>query len=265
MSYDPYAVLGVDRTASIVEIEDAWKAAIRRLHPDTQAGADADEEEMATRATARINRAWQTLRDPVRRAAVDLDLRDAETRAGEPSSTTAPPPPRRPADRRGEGTANAGDSDGREGTGTQAETRRPRRVRTTPERERERARRERQAAMRRAASQRTGAARSAAGDHTHRHGDLVSVRGVVAYALLDREGQRISNALVAGTGALLVLVGGPIAPAALVWIAFAFLAVQLITSRRWCHTPASDLWAAGKLAMGWLWDAYRDARAALHG
>lgn len=59
---DPYAVLGVTRLASDAEIHAAYRYAVRRTHPD--AGGDAAAFEA-------VQEAFETLRDPKRRAAWD--------------------------------------------------------------------------------------------------------------------------------------------------------------------------------------------------
>ena len=58
---DPYAVLGVPRTASRDEIARAYRRLAKQHHPD--AGAT-----VTTAAMARINEAWHILSDPIRRA-----------------------------------------------------------------------------------------------------------------------------------------------------------------------------------------------------
>jgi hypothetical protein len=61
---DPYAVLGVTRSANREEIARAYRTLAKRLHPD--AGTD-----VASVAMARVNEAWRILSDPMRRSAWD--------------------------------------------------------------------------------------------------------------------------------------------------------------------------------------------------
>ncbi|MEO8273159.1 MAG: DnaJ domain-containing protein [Chloroflexota bacterium] len=62
---DPYEVLGVPRTASVRQIRAAYLDRARRAHPDLvgQRGLDAMRV---------LNEAWSVLKDPERRAALDL-------------------------------------------------------------------------------------------------------------------------------------------------------------------------------------------------
>lgn len=66
VTVDPYAALGVSRTASREEIARAYRAAVKRSHPDT--GARTSPAQMA-----RITAAWRILGDPVRRARWDRE------------------------------------------------------------------------------------------------------------------------------------------------------------------------------------------------
>lgn len=62
---DPYHVLGVGRDASDDEIRAAFRAAIRRAHPD-RSKAKADHQSITA-----LTDAWRLLHDPVRRASFD--------------------------------------------------------------------------------------------------------------------------------------------------------------------------------------------------
>ncbi|MFF3908029.1 J domain-containing protein [Streptomyces sp. NPDC001848] len=62
---DPYDVLGVDPSASAERITSAYRRLVRRLHPDTRS------EEVTEEALARVLAAYETLRDPAARAALD--------------------------------------------------------------------------------------------------------------------------------------------------------------------------------------------------
>jgi len=77
---DPYAVLSVPRDASEAQIHAAYRAAVRRAHPD--AGGSAG----AFRA---VQDAYEVLRDPARRAAWDGPHRRPPQR---PRPASAPDP-----------------------------------------------------------------------------------------------------------------------------------------------------------------------------
>ena len=62
---DPYKVLQVDPEAERDVIEAAYRRLARKYHPDVSVEADSHEKMIA------INRAWEQLRDPVKRAAAD--------------------------------------------------------------------------------------------------------------------------------------------------------------------------------------------------
>ncbi len=68
---DPYKVLQVDPEADHEVIAAAYKRLARKYHPDVSPDPD------SVARMVRINRAWEMLRDPLRRAAVDR----ARTRA----------------------------------------------------------------------------------------------------------------------------------------------------------------------------------------
>jgi curved DNA-binding protein CbpA len=62
---DPYKVLQVDPEAEEEVIEAAYRRLARKYHPDVAVGPDAQDRMVG------INQAWEMLRDPTRRAAVD--------------------------------------------------------------------------------------------------------------------------------------------------------------------------------------------------
>jgi len=66
-------VLGVARDATPEQIKAAFRAAARRTHPDKNADKPQGE---ADAAMAAINKAWEVLGDPERRAAYDKDGTD---------------------------------------------------------------------------------------------------------------------------------------------------------------------------------------------
>ena len=66
---DPYSVLGVARAASDAEIRAAYHALVAKYHPDRYQGNPL--EDLATEKLAEINRAYEILSDPARRAAYD--------------------------------------------------------------------------------------------------------------------------------------------------------------------------------------------------
>jgi nitrate reductase gamma subunit len=66
---DPYSVLGVARTASDSEIRAAYRALVAKYHPDRHQGNPL--EELAGARMTEINRAYEILSDPARRAAFD--------------------------------------------------------------------------------------------------------------------------------------------------------------------------------------------------
>ena len=66
---DPYSVLGVARTATDAEIRAAYLALVAKYHPDRHQGNPL--EELAGVRMAEINRAYEILSDPTRRAAFD--------------------------------------------------------------------------------------------------------------------------------------------------------------------------------------------------
>ena len=66
---DPYKVLQVDSEAEDEVIQAAYRRLAQKYHPDVATGPDAGDR------MAAINAAWEILRDPSRRAALDLGRR----------------------------------------------------------------------------------------------------------------------------------------------------------------------------------------------
>jgi hypothetical protein len=62
---DPYKVLQVDPEAEDEVIEAAYRRLAKKYHPDVSPGPDAQDR------MVRINQAWEMLKEPIRRAAVD--------------------------------------------------------------------------------------------------------------------------------------------------------------------------------------------------
>jgi curved DNA-binding protein CbpA len=84
VEWDPYVVLNVPRRASSEQIRAAYLSLAARYHPDQHQGNPL--EELASARMAEINRAYELLSDPTRRAAFDAGsqnrtARDAADRA----------------------------------------------------------------------------------------------------------------------------------------------------------------------------------------
>ncbi len=103
---DPYRVLDVDRDASTAAIKRRWRELAREHHPDRAAG-DAPETQRLTARMARINAAYDLLRDPERKA--HYDASPQARRARETDAGTG----RRPQG----GAASGSDAGARPGTG----------------------------------------------------------------------------------------------------------------------------------------------------
>lgn len=70
-SYNFYELLGVSTTASLEEISVAYRRNVAKYHPDINAAPNAQV------LLTMLNEAWETLRDPVRRADYDRTLRNS--------------------------------------------------------------------------------------------------------------------------------------------------------------------------------------------
>jgi curved DNA-binding protein CbpA len=104
---NPYSELEVRHDASDAHIKRRWRELAREHHPDRAAG-DRDETARLTTRMARINAAYDLLRDPVRRAAYDSSPAGRRASGGaarvefddglgpEPRGGPPPPPRTRP-------------------------------------------------------------------------------------------------------------------------------------------------------------------------
>src|SRR5215210_1062977 len=78
---NPYQVLDVPANASASGIKRRWRELAREHHPDRAAG-DTEEAGRLTARMARINAAYDLLRDPVRRANFDASAEGRRARHG---------------------------------------------------------------------------------------------------------------------------------------------------------------------------------------
>ncbi|MEV6504287.1 J domain-containing protein [Streptomyces prunicolor] len=92
-SIDLYAVLGLSKDADLAAIRKAFRARMRQTHPDGRPPEDAAaaHEEMVL-----LNLAYETLREPGKRAVYDLDRRAARNGKQEQHHEPTPPPTPQP-------------------------------------------------------------------------------------------------------------------------------------------------------------------------
>ena len=70
---DPYAVLGVKKSAGQEEIKAAWRSLAKAVHPDQN-----HDDPLATVRFTEAGRAYDLLRDPDKRSRYDRQQREAE-------------------------------------------------------------------------------------------------------------------------------------------------------------------------------------------
>ena len=84
---DYYAILGVSPTSETIVIQAAYRALMRRYHPDTNSAPSA-----AARAQA-INAAYAVLSDPTKRKQYDESRRSNDAKKAGAKNPPPPPPP----------------------------------------------------------------------------------------------------------------------------------------------------------------------------
>lgn len=88
---DFYAILGLDRDASLESIKVAYRRLAREAHPDRARHRGPEAEQAASGRMAELNEAYQTLSDVIRRKDYDEELRAASE--GKAPVLTPPPVP----------------------------------------------------------------------------------------------------------------------------------------------------------------------------
>jgi curved DNA-binding protein CbpA len=89
--FDPYWVLEIDPEVSDDAVKAAYRRLARRYHPDLASEPDAASK------MAVVNRAWELVGEPAKRARYDRDRRLGRANPGvEPVAPTPPPRPRAP-------------------------------------------------------------------------------------------------------------------------------------------------------------------------
>lgn len=97
MADDPFRVLGVTVTATADEITDAWRARMRELHPDANAGASETEKAALTARAAAVNAAYNELKSDLAAARERVAPIRNERPAATSSHQWVQPPPMMPA------------------------------------------------------------------------------------------------------------------------------------------------------------------------
>jgi len=72
---DLYAILGVRPSATPAEISHAYRALLRRHHPDTRTTDDETQDATSDTTLQQVLAAYTVLRDPARRADYDRETR----------------------------------------------------------------------------------------------------------------------------------------------------------------------------------------------
>ncbi|MCH2186293.1 DnaJ domain-containing protein, partial [Myxococcota bacterium] len=62
--FDPYTVLGIDRSASEKEIQSAYRARMQEYHPDKVSHLGEELQRLANVKSQEIQRAYQQLKKP---------------------------------------------------------------------------------------------------------------------------------------------------------------------------------------------------------
>ena len=89
--FDAYKVLQVDPEADVDVIQAAYRRLAQKYHPDVGAAGGVAAERMIA-----LNRAWELVRDPKRRAAYDLERHTAGSQTRTPAERSAGSAERRP-------------------------------------------------------------------------------------------------------------------------------------------------------------------------